>query len=280
MSSKNEVNPLEFGLEPVKAKEMVSGLDVVIAERDALKESYKDIISLEITEENIPIFKDLRLKIVKNRTQGIEKWHKTNKAFYLAGGRFVDAIKNKEILENEQMESKLLEAEKYFENLEKEAKAKLNAERLQRIADYVEDTTGLDFSDMSDSDFEDYILGKKTRFEKESMEREAAALEAERELLAETERQKAIQLENDKLKAELKAKQLAEAEELGRRNAEIIAKQKEAEQLLKAGVNEQLKQWVDSFSIEIPTHLRDNELANEILSKFWGFKSWSNSKIK
>jgi len=99
----NEVNPTEFGLEPIKAQEMVSGLNTVIAEREVLKNAYIDVIGLEITSENLSTFKELRLKIVKNRTQGIEKWHKTNKAFYLAGGRFVDAIKNKEIAENERM---------------------------------------------------------------------------------------------------------------------------------------------------------------------------------
>jgi hypothetical protein len=116
------------------------------------------------------------LKIVKNRTQGIEKWHKANKAFYLAGGRFVDAVKNKEIVINEEMESKLLEAEKYFENLEKQKAKELNDDRIERIKPYVEDTTGLDFAPMSDEDFDDYLLGKKTRFENEEKEREAEAL--------------------------------------------------------------------------------------------------------
>jgi colicin import membrane protein len=330
----NEVNPLEFGLEPVKAQEMVSGLSVVIAEREVLKNAYLDVIDLEINEETLPVFKELRLKIVKNRTQGIEKWHKTNKAFYLAGGRFVDAIKNKEIAENEQMESKLLEAEKYFENLEKEAKSKLNTERLERIAYYVDDTTGLDFSEMNDYDFDDYVLGKKTRFENEAKEREAEALRIENERLVEIEKQKAIQAENERLKKEaeakedemqkeraeakakqeaieLKAKQereKAEAErkieadkqakiqakkdaEIKRLNdektkaenerlAKIEAERLEAEQLAKAGVNEQLKQWIDSFNIEMPNHLKNNVLANEILSKFLSFKSWSNNQIK
>jgi hypothetical protein len=201
-----EIAPDLFGIEPIKAQEMVSGLSTVFAEREILKNAYIDVIELPITSGNLPIFKELRLKIVKNRTQGIEKWHKTNKAFYLAGGRFVDAIKNKEVLENEQMESKLLEAEKFFENQEKEKKRLLNLERIERISEYVIDTTGLDFSEMSDYDFDDYVLGKKTRFENEAMEREAEALRIEVERLAEIEIQKDIEAENAKLKAEAEAK--------------------------------------------------------------------------
>jgi len=76
-----EINPTEYGLEPVKAKEMTSGLSIIFAEREVLKNAYIDVIELPITSENLPTFKELRLKIVKNRTQGIEKWHKENKAF-------------------------------------------------------------------------------------------------------------------------------------------------------------------------------------------------------
>ena len=115
-----EENNVElFGIEPSKAKEMVGGLDSTLADREVLKNAYIDVIELDITSENLSTFKELRLKLVKNRTS-IETWHKNNKAFYLAGGRFVDAIKNKEIEVNKEMESKLLEGEKFFENQEKE----------------------------------------------------------------------------------------------------------------------------------------------------------------
>jgi len=217
-----EIKPDLFGLELSKAQEMTSGLSTTLAEREVLKNAYVDVINLEITTETLPIFKELRLKIVKNRTQGIEKWHKNNKAFYLAGGRFVDAVKNKEIVINEEMEAKLLEAEKFFENQEKEKARLLNESRIERLKPYVDDTTGLDFSPMTDEDFDDYLLGKKTRFENEAKEREAEALRIENERLAEIERQKAIEAENAKLKAEAEAKE----KELEKERAEALAKQK------------------------------------------------------
>jgi colicin import membrane protein len=208
-----EIKPDLFGLEVSKATEMVSGLSVALAEREVLKNAYIDVIELPITTETLPTFKELRLKIVKNRTQGIEKWHKTNKAFYLAGGRFVDAVKNKEIVINEEMEAKLMEAEKFFENQEKEKARLLNLERIEKIRPYVEDADNMNFSEFDDESFDDFVLGKKTRFENEAKEREAELLRIETERLAEIERQKAIQEENDRLKKDAEEKEKALAEE-------------------------------------------------------------------
>lgn len=217
-----EIKPETFGLEISKATEMVSGLSTTLAEREVLKNAYIYVIELPINAETLPVFKELRLKIVKNRTQGIEKWHKTNKAFYLAGGRFVDAVKNKEILINEEMEAKLLEGEKYFENLEKEAKRVLNEKRIEIIRPYVDDVAGLDFSDFSNENFDDFVLGKKTRFENEAKAKKEAEEKAEAERIAEIERQKAIEIENAKLKAEAEEKE----KQIDKERAEAEAKQK------------------------------------------------------
>jgi len=197
-----EENNVElFGIEPVKAKEMVAGLSTTLSERQVLKDAYVDVIELNITTENLPTFKELRLKIMKNRTQGLTKWKDKEKAFYLAGGNFIQAIYNKEVAVNEEMESKLLEAEKFFENQEKEKARLLNLERIEKVRPYVEDVTGLDFSEFDDENFDDYVLGKKTRFENESKAKKEAEELAEKERLAEIERQRLIEVENAKLKA-------------------------------------------------------------------------------
>jgi len=197
-----EIKPDLFGIELAKAQEMTSGLSITLAEREVLKKAYIDVIGLEINAENLPTFKELRLKIVKNRTQGIEKWHKTNKVFYLAGGRFVDAVKNKEVLINEEMEEKLLEAEKYFENLEKEAKLVLNEKRIEIIRPYIEDVFGLDFSDFSDENFDDFVLGKKTRYNERIEAEKQEAIRIENERLAEIERKRLEEIENEKIRVE------------------------------------------------------------------------------
>src|SRR6478609_5362592 len=217
-----EINPVEFGIEPVKAKEMLSGLSVIMEEREALKLSYIDVIKLPITEENVSIFKDLRLKVRDNRTKGIEPWHKTNKAFYLAGGRFVDAIKNKEVLENEQMEQKLLEGEKFFENQEKERLSLLKTEREAFLRPFVEVVpNGLE--DLDQDVFDSFLeTKKKSHLEKLELER----LEAERIENERLEREKEIEaqrVENERLKAEAEAKDKALEKE--RAENELKAKQ-------------------------------------------------------
>jgi colicin import membrane protein len=298
----NEINPEAFGLELVKAQDMVSGLTTTIVERSVLRDAYLDVIELPINAETLPIFKELRLKIVKNRTQGIEKWHKTNKAFYLAGGRFVDAIKNKEVLVNEEMEAKLLEGEKYFENLEKEAKRVLNLERIERVKPYIEDAYAMDFSEMNDYDFDDFVLGKKTRFENEAKERESEAKRLEAERLSKIEKQKEIEAENAILKAKLDAERL-EAQRLAKIEAELKAKleaelkakldaeneakkieaerleyeKKEAEQLANAPIKEQLNIWVNNF--ELPSRTIINEQSDEIVLKFEAFKKWAKNQV-
>ena len=288
------VDPELFGLDIKKANEMTIGLKQIRAERDVLSDAYLDVIDLEITTENLPTFKELRLKIRDNRTKGLDKWKKAEKDVFLCGGRFVDSVYNKEVLINQNMESKLLEAEKFFENQEKEKKRIINLERIEKIRPYVEDVTGLDFSEMEDYDFDDYVLGKKTRFESEQKARIEAQKKAEAERLAEIERQKAIEIENAKLKieAEKQAKLLAEKKKL---ESEILARQKaekkaEAErldkiekerlkaiELEKAPIKEQLSIWVNCFEIPLPKEA--NETTLEIARKFNSFKKWAQEEI-
>lgn len=217
-----ENNDELFGIESEKAVAIKKGLSTTLAEREVLKDAYLDVIGLEISTETVSIFKDLRLKILKNRTQGIETWHKNEKAFYLAGGKFVDAIKNKEIAVNKEMEDKLLEGEKFFERQEAEKATAINNARIERIKPFVEDVTGLDFSAMDDYDFDDYVLGKKTRFENEKAAAEKAEADRIESEKAELARQKAIEAENAKLKAEAELKE----KELQKERAEVEARAK------------------------------------------------------
>lgn len=205
------VNPKEFGLEENKALELTSGLTTILTERETLKNDYLDVIDLEITAANLSTFKELRLKIVKNRTQGIEKWHKTNKEFFLTGGRFVDAVKNKEIAENDRMESNLLEKEKHFENLEKARLKAIHDERVSKLLPFNYEIGNVDFSAMDENMFNAILLGAETNHK--------AKIEAER--LAEEQRLEALRIE-----AEEKEKQRLEMERL---KAENEAKEKQIE---------------------------------------------------
>jgi len=187
----------DFGVKEQQAKELTTGLESVKSERELLIEAYKDVITLEVTQDNLKTFKELRLKIVKNRTQGIEKWHKASKAYFLAGGKFCDAIKNKEILINTDMESKLMDAEKYFENLEKERIEKLTEERKAELialeVSELELPSGL--GEMNETVWKNYLSGVelalKTRKEAEK-KAELERIEAERVEKLHNERKESI----------------------------------------------------------------------------------------
>ena len=201
------IDSTEFGIEAKKAKEITSGLTSILSEREILQEAYKVVLKLEVVPENVSQFKELRLKIRDNRTKGIDAWHKVNKDFYLKGGQFVDAIKRKEVLVNEQMEEKLLEAEKHFENLEAQRLIDLNNSRKEAIAPYVSDLGLLDFSNMPDDVWVPYFESKKKAHEEQIAIDKAEAVRLEAERVAREKEIETQRLENIRLKAEADAKE-------------------------------------------------------------------------
>jgi hypothetical protein len=249
------IKPSDYGLDESKGAEITKGLSSIIAEREILKKEYEKCIVLECTPENIPLFKDLRIRIRDNRTKGIEVWHKNNKAYFLAGGQFVDAIRRKESGENEYMEEQLLNGEKFLENQEKERLEKLRISRLEMLRPY-SDIEPMALGHMQQEVFDNYLSGVKSAYEakveaekkaeadriakdkKDAEEREAQRLEnirlkeeaAERERLAEIERKKQAQIlaaqkaKADKERAALLEKAEAERKERERLEAEIKAK--------------------------------------------------------
>ena len=198
------VKAQDYNLEESKGNELTSGLTVVRAERELLIEEFKIVSKLDLTEENQPTFKELRLKIVKNRTQGVNKWHKANKDFFLTGGRFVDAIKNMENAINEGMEERLIAAEKHFENIEKERIAKLQEERQIELSKYQDETAlphnGL--GTMEQDVWSNYLTGTKVNFEYRIAAEKLAEEQRIAQEKADAKEQERIRLENEVLKAE------------------------------------------------------------------------------
>jgi hypothetical protein len=123
----------------------------------------------------------------------------------LAGGRFVDAIKNKEIAETEEIEAKLLEAEKFFERQEAAKAKELNDLRISKISPWVENAQQMDFKEFSDEDFEDFVFGKKVKHEQRIEAERLAEEQRIADAKAEADRLEAQRLENVKLKAEADA---------------------------------------------------------------------------
>jgi len=177
-----KVNPEEYGLQVDQATPLQKGLEQIVAERDILAKRYAEVIQMEITPENIKVFKELRLKIRDNRTKGLEPWHKAQKAFFLAGGRYVDALKNVNSVENERMEANLEENEKFFEKEEAKRVAALDVERRDMCAKYDATAEGIDLGSMDQDLFEALLI----KYQRDYDAAQEAIKQAEKErLLAE-----------------------------------------------------------------------------------------------
>ncbi len=190
-----KVNPAEFGLDETKANDLTKNLHAILKEREIFIGEYEKIILLEITRENVPAFKDLRIKIRDNRTKGIEVWHKANKEFFLSGGRFIDAIKNKESVLNKQMEEKLEEAEKWEQIQEEKRIDALKAERETTLQQYEVDCSLIQVGQMTEDVWNNYLSGVKLNYEnKKEEERKAQELAAEVARLDNLERERVLEI--------------------------------------------------------------------------------------
>jgi hypothetical protein len=198
-----ELVPSEYGLEEKQAKEITVGLSTVKKEREALIESFENVIQEEISEENIPMFKALRLQIRDNRTKGIETWHKTNKAYFWNGGKFVDSIRNKEVLVNQRMEDALITCEKHYELEEEKRLKELQSEREGLISEFLfEGEEHREYAKMDDELWNAIYESKK----KAHIDFLAAELEAEKERVAKVKQEKedALKAKTESGQAELK----------------------------------------------------------------------------
>ena len=229
-----KVDPKEFGLDEVQVVTIEQAFAPKIAERDGMVEIYQQILTKELTESTCTEAGNLRRKLVKVRT-GIAEIHKTQKAFFLAAGRFVDAWKNKETLPVEQMESNLEKIEKHFILIEQERITKLESDRVELLEQYTEilpTSLGL----MQEDVFQAYLAAQKNAYEARIAAEKQAEIDRLAAIEAERKEQERIRIENDKLKAEAEAREKviqaerAEAErKLQAERAEAEAKQKAIE---------------------------------------------------
>jgi len=214
-----KLNPAEYGLKETEVQPIENAFMPKIIEREALMEIYKSLITQELTPELCIQAKSLRLKFVKVRT-GIADVHRTQKAYFLAAGRYVDAWKNKETLPGEQAEEVLENIEKHFENLERERKNKLRDERLAELSKYDIDGSLMLLGEMKEEVWVNFLAGARLQHEqKKEAERKAeeerlAAIEAERK------RREEIRVENERLKKEREALEIAQAAERKKLEAE------------------------------------------------------------
>lgn len=187
------VDPAEYGLDLAKGKEVETQFLPVIVERDSLAVEYTALVGKEITPAVEKEAKELRLKLVKIRTQ-TDAIHKTQKAFFLAAGRYIDAWRNKTNVIVEQMEEKLKEIEITSERARVAIMEKLESDRMAELAMYTDfPAQGLAF--MPEEVYQNYLVGVKISYERRKEAEEKQRLEDEeksRKLRLHIERKESI----------------------------------------------------------------------------------------
>lgn len=225
----------ETGLSVEKKAEIETAFAPMIAERDGYKKVYEAILSKPIDMDTIKEARELRLKLVKT-SSGIRLIHKTQKAFFLQAGKFVDSWKNKELPPVEQMKDKLAEIEDFFAKQERDRIDENRAKRAEMMFNIggvgiAPDNYPTGYETMQDEVFNLWFTAKEKelidekraakekqdkidelyRKEEEAKKKEAARIEAER-----VEREEKVNAENKRL--------LEERAETERKNREQQAR--------------------------------------------------------
>lgn len=201
-----KIDPKEFGIEDTKAADIQAQFQPMLDKMVELENDYNEVLALPVEEkETAKKARELRLKYMKIRTATLDI-HKKQKAFYLAGGRFVDGWMNAQKFASLGKEEKLEEIEKYAENLEKQRLAELQQSRMEQLAPYeVENLDSLNLSGMADNVWENFLAGTITNYEaKKKAEQEAREAE-EKRLAEEAAERERVRLENERLKKEAEA---------------------------------------------------------------------------
>lgn len=223
-----QVKPEEYGLSATEAAQVEAVFVPMLQKMVELENEFNEIVSMEIGPDSIALAKNLRLRYVKIRT-GTADIHKKAKAYYLSGGRFVDAWKNAQLHASSGKEERLASIENYYENIEKERKIKLQAERSIEVAKYGVDASLIRLDEMDADVYENYLAGVKLQHEN----RLVAEKQAEIDRLKKEEDDRGLREENAKLQEELRKKEENEKfrkEEDDRKKKE----QEEADQKAKA----------------------------------------------
>ena len=212
----------------------------VIQTIESLRTEHEEMMSLELTDENCLTIKTFAKKYQKLRS-ATDQIHKSEKAFYLEGGRAVGKFKTDTYKLIEPLEKEALERGEYFINLEKGRIAKLQAEREAEYKKNGGQDIFIDLGNMPEDVWNNFLAGVKQAYElriEAEKKAEAERLQKEAEERAERERMRA---ENERLRKEAEQKEeerKAELDRIEKENAEKLrierAEREKKEQELRA----------------------------------------------
>ena len=286
-----KIDPKEYGLTDETASNIQMQFAPMLQRMVELEAEFNEVAALEIEDpETAKKAKEVRLKYVKARTTTADI-HKTQKAFYLNGGRFVDGWKNAQVFAAQGKEDALLKIETHFEIKERDRINALSIERRELIRPYVDDAENANYGIMDQGVWDAFLLGKKRQFQDiEDAKEYDKQRKIEEEAIAEKQKE-AERIENERVRKELQAakseieKQRLEAEKIeasakAEKEKQRLQAEKEriaADKLAKAPLKEQLTKWVESF--EIPNTASTSEKALNIKAKFLAFKEWAKKEV-
>ena len=234
-----KIDPKEYGLAENTAKLVEDAFKPMLSKMTDLENEYNEIVKQEISEDLCKEAKSLRLQYVKVRT-GTAAIHKSQKALYLAGGRFVDGWKNAQLFASQGKEEDLSGIENHYINIENVRIAELQETRTCILQKYDVDYFPTDLGNMDAEVWENYIAGVSLSYNQKLLaekEAEQARVEAEQKAIAE---QEAIRIENARLKkAQVKReKEIQIEQQKARQLLEKERKQRQAEAVKAKSANE------------------------------------------
>nr|WP_317633075.1 hypothetical protein [uncultured Flavobacterium sp.] len=152
MEQLTPIQPTDYGLSTEKAQNISMRFSPKELEFNALIQRYNTVLTMDLDEalNDALVLKKDYIAIEKS----INEIHKAEKDFYLNGGRFVDAQKNRFIVHIAEHKKKLDEIIKYKE-LQKKAELKAIADaRHLELNKYMNDSSHIDVSSMSEEVYE------------------------------------------------------------------------------------------------------------------------------
>lgn len=211
-----KIDAQEFGIEESKANQIKKVFQPMLDKMESLEGDFNAVVKMDITPESAAIAKELRLKYVKIRT-GTAEIHRTQKAFYLAGGRFIDGWKNAQLFASQGNEEKLKAIEDHEKNKEIARLTELRESRISQLVKFGRENDPVQVELMDDDVWSNYLVGVKSAHEIAiAAEKKAEDDRIAKEQADKLEREK-VAKENADLKAAAEAREKADKIESDRR---------------------------------------------------------------
>jgi hypothetical protein len=210
----------------------MSRFGVYFNDSKRLAEESKSIVVTKVDQVDIMLqAREKRLEL-KNIRVAVEKTRKELKEQSLREGRAIDGVANIIKALIVPVEEHLEKQEKYAEEIEKARIEEKHRVRVERLAQYVEDTSFYNIRDMSDDAFEKLLNSSREAVEA----KRAAEIKAEEERIAkekaEAEERERLRIENEKLKKEQEEQDKKRAAERQIEEEKLEKERKEREKLL------------------------------------------------